>query len=54
MASSSAAPQEWLVIAPDYEGSLQKRLAVRDQHLKGLKGDEESFWLWGGMFDFFI
>ncbi|KAF2117797.1 hypothetical protein BDV96DRAFT_570935 [Lophiotrema nucula] len=43
-----AALQEWLVIAPDFEGALQKRLAIREEHLKGLKKDDESFWLWGG------
>lgn len=51
MASSSATPlQEWLVIIPDHEGALQKRISVREQHLSGLKKDEEGFWLWGGMF----
>jgi hypothetical protein len=55
MASSSGAPvQEWLVIAPDCEGALQKRLAVRDQHLQGLKADDEGFWLWGGELLFFF
>lgn len=48
MASSSAPLQEWLVIALDFEGALEKRLAVRQEHLGGLKADPESFWLWGG------
>jgi hypothetical protein len=48
MASTTAATQEWLVIAPDHEGALQKRLAVRDEHLAGLKKDAEGWWLWGG------
>ncbi|KAK7190815.1 hypothetical protein DPSP01_007915 [Paraphaeosphaeria sporulosa] len=48
MASSAAPLQEWLVIAPDFEGALEKRLAVRGEHLAGLKKDDESFWLWGG------
>lgn len=51
MASSSSpggALQEWLVIAPDFEGALEKRLKVRDEHLGGLKADPEEFWLWGG------
>lgn len=43
------ATQEWLVIAPDFEGALEKRLKVREEHLSGLKKDDESFWLWGGM-----
>ena len=48
--STSAAPlQEWLVIAPDFEGALEKRLAVRPDHIGGLKADVETFWLWGGM-----
>lgn len=51
MASSAAPLQEWLVIAPDFEGALEKRLAVRGEHLAGLKKDDESFWLWGGTFD---
>jgi len=48
MASTSAPPQEWLVIIPDHEGALQKRISVREQHLGGLKKDDEGFWLWGG------
>ncbi|UPX17145.1 uncharacterized protein EKO05_0007519 [Ascochyta rabiei] len=48
MASSSAPLQEWLVIVPDHEGALQKRIAVRQEHLGGLKKDDDSFWLWGG------
>lgn len=50
MASGSAPLQEWLVIVPDHEGALQKRIAVRQDHLGGLKKDDESFWLWGGTF----
>ncbi|KAF2441859.1 hypothetical protein P171DRAFT_488293 [Karstenula rhodostoma CBS 690.94] len=48
MASSTAPLQEWLVIAPDFEGALEKRLAVRPEHISGLKADAEDFWLWGG------
>lgn len=40
--------QEWLVIVPDHDGALQKRIAVRQEHLGGLKKDPEDFWLWGG------
>ena len=50
MASSSAPLQEWLVIAPDFDGALEKRLAVRPQHIDGLKADPDTFWLWGGEF----
>jgi hypothetical protein len=47
---SSTAPklQEWLIIAPDFPNGLEKRLAVRPQHMAGLKEDPEEFWLWGG------
>ncbi|KAF2642285.1 hypothetical protein P280DRAFT_467683 [Massarina eburnea CBS 473.64] len=47
-ASASAPLQEWLVIAPDHKGALEKRLSVRAKHLEGLKADPEEFWLWGG------
>jgi hypothetical protein len=51
MASSNSAPlQEWLVIAPDHDGALEKRFTVRGDHLSGLKADPEGFWLWGGTF----
>lgn len=49
MSSTTAPLQEWLVIVPDHEGALQKRLTARPDHLSGLKKDDESFWLWGGM-----
>ena len=53
MASTSAAPLlEWLVIAPDHSGALQKRLALRQKHLDEVKADREDMWLWGGMFLF--
>lgn len=48
MAATSASLQEWLVIAPDFQNSLDKRLAVRGEHLSKLKEDREDFWLWGG------
>nr|WHA27463.1 putative Ycil-like protein [Sesquicillium sp.] len=50
MASAGFSPSsgEWLVIIPDYEGALQKRLAVRADHLADLKTDPEGFWLLGG------
>ncbi|KAL5405031.1 hypothetical protein PMIN03_008744 [Paraphaeosphaeria minitans] len=48
MASSTAPLQEWLVIVPDFEGALEKRLAVRGEHLTEVKKDDERFWLWGG------
>jgi hypothetical protein len=51
--SSTSAPtaaplQEWMVIAPDFEGALEKRLKVRPDHIGGLKADRDDFWLWGG------
>jgi hypothetical protein len=54
MASSSSAQQplqEWLVIVPDHDNALQKRIDVRMKHLEGLKGDREDMWLWGGTLD---
>ncbi|KAF2467132.1 uncharacterized protein BDR25DRAFT_235898 [Lindgomyces ingoldianus] len=48
MATSTTPVQEWLVICPDFEGALQRRLSVRQQHLAGLKEDPEWFWLFGG------
>jgi hypothetical protein len=53
MASDSTPLREWLVIAPDFPGALEKRLAVRPQHMGGLKEDPETFWLFGGMLLFF-
>ena len=50
MASSASPIPEWLIIAPDFEGALEKRLKVRSDHLKGLSSDPETFWLWGGRF----
>jgi uncharacterized protein YciI len=48
MASSTAPLQEWLVIVPDHVGALDKRLAVRQKHLEGIKSDRDDMWLWGG------
>ncbi|OCK81812.1 hypothetical protein K432DRAFT_391844 [Lepidopterella palustris CBS 459.81] len=48
MATSTG--HEWLIIAPDFPDSLQKRLNVRQTHLENLQKDPESFWLWGGAF----
>jgi hypothetical protein len=42
--------KEWLVIAPDLPDAMEKRLAVRQKHLGGLKEDPETFWLWGGTY----
>jgi hypothetical protein len=53
MASSSSTQQplqEWLVIVPDHDNALQKRIDVRMKHLEGIKGDREDMWLWGGTF----
>lgn len=49
MASTSASLQEWLVIIPDHQGALDKRIAARPKHLEGLKSDRDDMWLWGGM-----
>ncbi|KAM3069441.1 hypothetical protein ACMFMF_008658 [Clarireedia jacksonii] len=50
MASASAPEKiEWLVILPDQEGALERRLSVRPQHFEGLKsGSEAGFWKMGG------
>jgi len=47
---SSTAPKiDWLVIVPDHEGVLEKRMAVRPNHLQALtKAVEEGFWKVGG------
>ncbi|KAF2740658.1 hypothetical protein EJ04DRAFT_507679 [Polyplosphaeria fusca] len=48
MAAGAPPLQEWLVICPDFENGLEKRLSVRAQHLTGLKDDPATFWLFGG------
>ncbi|KAF2840818.1 hypothetical protein M501DRAFT_930413 [Patellaria atrata CBS 101060] len=51
--ADSPAPKktEWLVILPDQEGGLERRLKVRQQHLSELpNGVDEDFWLFGGAF----
>ncbi|KAF2707070.1 hypothetical protein K504DRAFT_49565 [Pleomassaria siparia CBS 279.74] len=47
MATTAGPIHEWLVIAPDFEGALEKRLSVRPKHMEGIKADPEAFWLWG-------
>ncbi|MCJ1468312.1 hypothetical protein MMC07_006940 [Pseudocyphellaria aurata] len=40
---------EWLVILPDYEGVLDKRLEVRRNHIQGLEAlVKKGFWTFGG------
>ncbi|KEQ75034.1 YCII-related domain protein [Aureobasidium namibiae CBS 147.97] len=40
---------EWMVILPDNVGALDKRMAVREQHLAAVKPNAESgFWVLGG------
>ncbi|KAI4849861.1 hypothetical protein E4T44_03083 [Aureobasidium sp. EXF-8845] len=40
---------EWMVILPDNVGALDKRMAVREQHLSAIKPNAESgFWVLGG------
>jgi hypothetical protein len=53
-ATTDAPLQEWFVIAPDFDGALEKRLKVRPDHIGGLKADREDFWLWGGTSSRFI
>ncbi|KAK0514652.1 hypothetical protein JMJ35_003269 [Cladonia borealis] len=50
--SSMAAPtqrkHEWIVILPDHEGVLEKRMQVRPEHLKALTPNvENGFWKLG-------
>ncbi|PQE03730.1 Dimeric alpha-beta barrel protein [Rutstroemia sp. NJR-2017a BBW] len=49
MASTSAPEkQEWLVILPDQEGALERRLSVRPKHFENLKaGVDAGFWKMG-------
>ena len=42
---------EWLVIVPDFPDVLEKRLAIRPQHLQALGKDRVDMILWGGKFD---
>lgn len=50
--TSSTEPQkyEWLVILPDQQGALPRRMEVRGQHLQNLQTYPPDFWLWGGGF----
>ncbi|KAJ8059847.1 hypothetical protein OCU04_011477 [Sclerotinia nivalis] len=42
---------EWLVVLPDNEGALERRVSVRPKHFEGLKtGLESGFWKMGGAF----
>ncbi|TGO35711.1 hypothetical protein BHYA_0149g00240 [Botrytis hyacinthi] len=53
MTSPAPSPtkHEWLVILPDHEGVLQKRLEARPQHLAGVKPlAEAGAILFGGAF----
>ncbi|KAF2759478.1 hypothetical protein EJ05DRAFT_299341 [Pseudovirgaria hyperparasitica] len=47
--ASASSKCEWLVIVPDFEGALQKRLEVRQKHLGGIT-PEPDFWIMGGAF----
>ncbi|KAI9642908.1 hypothetical protein NHQ30_008642 [Ciborinia camelliae] len=48
-ATSAAEKIEWLVILPDNEGALERRLSVRPKHFEGLKtGLESGLWKMGG------
>ncbi|KAI8934370.1 hypothetical protein NX059_009105 [Plenodomus lindquistii] len=48
MASGSAPLHEWLIIAPDQAGAIQKRIAARPKHLENIQKDKEGLWLMGG------
>jgi uncharacterized protein len=40
--STSIPQNEWLVIVPDYPGTLEKRMAVRQQHIDELNAKIEA------------
>ncbi|KAF4626786.1 hypothetical protein G7Y89_g11370 [Cudoniella acicularis] len=50
MASAASAGKfEWLVVVPDHEGVLTKRMEVRPKHFEGLKPNvDNGFWKMGG------
>ncbi|KAI0194206.1 hypothetical protein F4808DRAFT_464512 [Astrocystis sublimbata] len=48
-AHSSSVRKEWLVIAPDEPGAINRRLKARPQHLEEIKPDVDSgFLVFGG------
>ncbi|KAI3326788.1 hypothetical protein HD806DRAFT_488206 [Xylariaceae sp. AK1471] len=49
--AASTAKQEWLVIAPDEDGAIDRRLKARPKHLEEIKPDVDSgFLVFGGPF----
>ncbi|BFZ64628.1 hypothetical protein YB2330_005778 [Saitoella coloradoensis] len=48
-----ATKPEWLVICPDFEGAVEKRMAVRPQHIEAAKDlmADGKMSLGGGFFD---
>ncbi|TID15692.1 Dimeric alpha-beta barrel [Venturia nashicola] len=51
MATSTGKKIEWLVILPDQQGAIERRMQVRPSHLANVKQDAHSgFWLLGGAF----
>ncbi|RDI82374.1 hypothetical protein Vi05172_g7724 [Venturia inaequalis] len=53
MATSSTSGKkiEWLVILPDREGVIERRMEVRPSHLANVQQDADSgFWLLGGAY----
>ncbi|QSZ31717.1 hypothetical protein DSL72_001284 [Monilinia vaccinii-corymbosi] len=53
--AAAAAPAteklEWLVVLPDNEGALERRVSVRPKHFEDLKtGVESGFWKMAGAF----
>ncbi|GAB7351984.1 hypothetical protein MBLNU459_g2508t2 [Dothideomycetes sp. NU459] len=44
-----AQKHEFLIILPDQQGALERRMSVRTEHLKNVKDNASSgFWLFGG------
>ncbi|QDS76632.1 hypothetical protein FKW77_007947 [Venturia effusa] len=51
MATSSGKKMEWLVILPDQQDAIERRMEVRPTHLANVMPDAESgFWLLGGAY----
>ncbi|KAI8633155.1 hypothetical protein F5Y19DRAFT_490353 [Xylariaceae sp. FL1651] len=49
LAHTSAVTREWLVIAPDEPGAIDRRLKARPKHLEDIKPDVDSgFLVFGG------
>ncbi|KAI9855545.1 MAG: hypothetical protein M1824_006047 [Vezdaea acicularis] len=48
--ASDLVKHEWIVILPDHEGALEKRMAVRPAHLDDISSKRGNFWKLGGTY----